>query len=131
MVSQLYQLQTSLVSSFPTLSQLPRQKGRCIGKEEKKGTGVGPPAIRWHTFIAVTDGVKVDVVLVVADEEQAEPGVEGVHGHDEQYADDVALFVWHRVRPQVCVYLSVEKSMEKDKRTKDMNWMKTQCSSLP
>ena len=37
----------------------------------------------YHTFIAISNGVKVDVVLVVADEEQAEPGVEGVDWHDE------------------------------------------------
>lgn len=49
------------------------------------------------TFIAVTDGVKVDVVLVVADEEEAKPGVKGVNGHDKEDADDVTLLVWHRV----------------------------------
>lgn len=45
------------------------------------------------TFITVPDGVKVDIVLVVADEEEAEPGVKGVDGHDEEDADDVALFI--------------------------------------
>ena len=45
------------------------------------------------TFIAVSDRVKVDVVLVVADKEQAEPRVKGINWHDEQDADDVALLV--------------------------------------
>lgn len=57
------------------------------------------------TLIAVAHRVEVDVVLVVADEEQAEPGVEGVHRHDEQDADDVALLVGDGVGPQVCEYL--------------------------
>lgn len=45
------------------------------------------------TFVTVPDGVKVDIVLVVADEEEAEPGVKGVDGHDEEDADDVALLI--------------------------------------
>lgn len=57
------------------------------------------------TLVAVAHRVEVDVVLVVADEEQAEPGVEGVHRHDEQDADDVALLVGDGVGPQVCVDL--------------------------
>lgn len=57
------------------------------------------------TLVAVAHRVEVDVILVVADEEQAEPGVEGVHRHDEQDADDVALLVGDGVGPQVCVDL--------------------------
>ncbi|TNN68070.1 hypothetical protein EYF80_021715 [Liparis tanakae] len=47
--------------------------------------------------------IKVDVVLVVADEEQAEPRVEGIDGHNEQDADDVALLVGDGVGPKVDV----------------------------
>lgn len=57
------------------------------------------------TFVAISNRVEVDVVLVVADEQQAEPGVEGVDWHDEEDADDVALLIWHRVGAQVCVDL--------------------------
>lgn len=57
------------------------------------------------TFITVSDGVKVDIVLVVADEEQAEPGVERIDWHDEKNANDVALLVRDCVGPQVCVDL--------------------------
>lgn len=57
------------------------------------------------TFIAVAHRVEVDVVLVAAEEEEAEPGVEGIDGHDEEDADDVALLLGDGVIPQVCVDL--------------------------
>lgn len=57
------------------------------------------------TFVAVADGIEVDVVLLVTDEEEAEPGVEGVHRHDEQDADDVALLVGDGVRLKMRVDL--------------------------
>lgn len=57
------------------------------------------------TFVAVAHRVEVDVVLVAAEEEEAEPGVEGIDGHDEEDADDVALLLGNSVIPQVCVDL--------------------------
>ena len=45
------------------------------------------------TFIAVSNRIKVDVVLVVADEEQAEPRIEGINWHNKQDTDDVALLI--------------------------------------
>lgn len=57
------------------------------------------------TFVAVTDGIEVDVILVVADEEQAEPRVKGVDGNDEEDADDVALLVGDGIGAQVQVDL--------------------------
>lgn len=57
------------------------------------------------TFITVPNGVKVHVVLVVADEEQAEPRIEGVDWHDEQDTDDVALLIGDGVGSKVCVDL--------------------------
>lgn len=57
------------------------------------------------TFVAVAHRVEVDVVLVASEEEEAEPGVEGVDGHNEEDADDVALFLGDGVVPQVCVDL--------------------------
>lgn len=43
------------------------------------------------TLVTVPDGVKVHVVLVVGEEQEAEPRVEGVDGNDEEDPDDVAL----------------------------------------
>lgn len=57
------------------------------------------------TFIAVTHRVEVDIVLVAAEEEEAEPGVKGIDRHDEEDADDVALLLGDGVIPQVCVDL--------------------------
>ncbi len=54
------------------------------------------------TFVAVSDRIKVDVVLVVADEEQAKPRVKGINWHDEQDADDVALLIGDGVGSKVC-----------------------------
>lgn len=64
-----------------------------------------PPAL---TLVAVAHGAEVHVVLVVGEEEQAEPGVEGVDGHDEEDADDVALLVGAAVAAQVHVDLGTE-----------------------
>lgn len=57
------------------------------------------------TFIAVSNRVEIDVILVITDEQQAEPGVKRKDGDDEEYADDVALLVGYSVRPQVRVDL--------------------------
>lgn len=57
------------------------------------------------TFVAIANGIEVDVELLVADEEQAEPGVKGVHWHDEEDADDVALLVGDGVGPKMRVDL--------------------------
>lgn len=64
------------------------------------------------TFIAVPHRVEVDVVLVAAEEEEAEPGVEGVDRHDEEDADDVALLLGDGVIPQVCVDLQSAQRAE-------------------
>lgn len=64
------------------------------------------------TFIAVAHRVKVDVVLVAAEEEEAEPGVKGIDGHDEEDADNVALLLGDGVIPQVCVDLQRAQCVE-------------------
>lgn len=64
------------------------------------------------TFIAVAHRVEVDVVLVAAEEEEAEPGVEGIDGHDEENADDVALLLGDGVIPQVRVDLQSAQCAE-------------------
>lgn len=43
------------------------------------------------TLITVPDGVEVHVVLVVGEEEKAEPRVKGIDGNDEEDPDNVAL----------------------------------------
>ena len=45
------------------------------------------------TFVAVTNCVEVDVVVVVIEEQQAEPRVERVDRDDEEDAHDPALLV--------------------------------------
>lgn len=57
------------------------------------------------TLIAVTDGAEVHVVLVVGEEEKAEPGVEGVDGYDEEDAHNVALFIGAAIAAQMHVDL--------------------------
>lgn len=57
------------------------------------------------TLIAVPDGVKVYVVLVVGEEKEAEPGVEGVDGNDEEDPHDVPLLPRRAVETQVHVDL--------------------------
>lgn len=57
------------------------------------------------TFVAVSNRIKVDIVLVVADEEQAEPRIKGINWHDKQDADDVALLIGDSVGSKVCIDL--------------------------
>lgn len=64
------------------------------------------------TFIAVSDCVEVHVVLLVGEEQQAEPGVKGVDGDYEEDSDDVPLFVWGAVIAQMHVDLWGERRNE-------------------
>lgn len=57
------------------------------------------------TFIAVSNGIEVHIVLVVTDEQQTEPGIKGINWHDEQDTDDVALLIGDCVGSKVCVDL--------------------------
>ena len=50
-------------------------------------------------LVAVPYSVEVDVEVVVAEEEEAEPRGERVHRHNEQDTDDPALLGWVRVVP--------------------------------
>lgn len=49
------------------------------------------------TFVAISDRVKVHIILLVGEEKKAEPGVEGIDGHYEEDPDYVPLFVWRAV----------------------------------
>lgn len=64
------------------------------------------------TFIAVSDCVKVHVVLLVGEEQEAEPRVKSVDGDYEEDSDDVPLFVWGAVIAQMHVDLWGEKMNE-------------------
>lgn len=57
------------------------------------------------TFIAVSNGIKVHVVLVITDEEQTEPRIKCVYWHNKQDADDVALLIGDSVGSKVCIDL--------------------------
>lgn len=64
------------------------------------------------TFIAVSDCVKVHVVLLVGEEQEAEPGVKSIDGDNEEDSDDVPLFVWRTVVAQMHVDLNRKKIKE-------------------
>lgn len=57
------------------------------------------------TFIAVSDCVEVHVILLVGEEKQAEPGVKGIDGNDEEDPYDMALLPGRAVETQVHVDL--------------------------
>lgn len=57
------------------------------------------------TFVAVSNRIKVHIVLVVADKEQAEPRIKGIHWHNKQDPDDVALLIGDSVGSKVCIDL--------------------------
>lgn len=61
----------------------------------------------WHdfTFVAVSDCVEIDVVLIVGEEEKAEPWVECINGNDEEDSHYVSLLIWRTVVTQVHVDL--------------------------
>lgn len=63
----------------------------CIINASHRSTSTGWRQKHALTLIAVPDGVKVHVVLVVGEEEEAEPRVEGVDRNDEEDPYDVAL----------------------------------------
>lgn len=58
-----------------------------------------------RTFVAVPNGVKIHIVLVVTDEKETEPRIKGINWHNEQDADNVALLVGYSVGTKVCIDL--------------------------
>lgn len=67
-----------MVSHYPNTSSLGQKLQTRVKKQSL-------------TLVAVPDGVEVHVVLVVGEEEEAEPGVKGIDGDDEEDPHDVAL----------------------------------------
>lgn len=61
------------------------------------------------TFVAVSDCVKVHIILLVGEEKEAEPGVEGIDGDYEEDPNYVPLFIWRAVVTQVHVDLKRKK----------------------
>lgn len=51
----------------------------------------GLPKRRILTLITIPDGVKVNVVLVVSEEEETEPGVKGIDRNEEEDPHNVTL----------------------------------------
>lgn len=49
------------------------------------------------TFVAVSDRVKVHIVLLIGEEKKAQPGVEGIDGDYEEDPYYVPLLVWRAV----------------------------------
>lgn len=88
----------------------PRSPPTASSTSPTPGSSVHSRASSWSpaapTFIAVPHRVKVDVVLVAPEEQEAEPGVEGIDGHNEEQADDVTLLTGDGVGAQVQVDLS-------------------------
>lgn len=57
------------------------------------------------TFVAVSDCVKVHIILLIGEEKKAEPGVKGIDGDNEEDPDYVPLFIRRAVVTQVHVDL--------------------------
>ncbi len=51
------------------------------------------------TFITVPHSVEVDIVVVMAEEEEGEPWVKWVNGDNEQYPDDPSLLIGTWIEP--------------------------------
>lgn len=83
------------------------------------------------TFVAVAHRVEVDIVLVAAEEEEAEPGVEGIDGHDEEDADDVALLLGDGVILQVHVDLQSAQCRAVATTTREGNQRCPQPGGMP
>lgn len=61
------------------------------------------------TFVAVSNGVKVHIVLLVGKEEKAEPGVKGIDRDNEENPHDMPLLIWGAVVTQVHVDLREQR----------------------
>lgn len=49
------------------------------------------------TFIAVSDCVKVHVILLIGEEQKTEPGIKGIDGDYEEDPNYVPLLIWRAV----------------------------------
>ena len=84
-----------------------KPKWQLCGKPVIKVLAYSMASTSWHpTFVAVSDGVEVDVVTVVVEEHKWEPWVKWVDGNHEQDAYNPALLTGARVVTQVLIYLT-------------------------
>lgn len=74
------------------------------------------------TLVTVPDGVEVHVVLVVGEEEEAEPRVKGIDGNDEEDPDDVALLPGRAVEAEVHVDLKQTQRHIRNHQNYNFSW---------
>lgn len=61
------------------------------------------------TFVAVSDGKEIYIVVFIVEEEQADPRVNAVDRYDEKYPDDRSLLRRIRVPLQMLIYLKQKR----------------------
>jgi hypothetical protein len=67
-----------------------------------------------QTFKAISNTIEIDIVVVVVEEHDAQPGVERVDRHNEQQAHDPFLLVFH------IVVLQMRKNLDLNFKTKKL-----------
>lgn len=70
-------------------------------------------AFQHLTFIAIPHCAKVNIVLVIGEEKEAEPWVDSINGHNEEDPDNIALLIGATVATKVHIDLD-EKDGEQD-----------------
>lgn len=80
--------------------------GCSLSAAERLGVGLNCFVLpRLLTFVAVSNRVEVHVILLIGEEKEAEPGIEGVDRDYEENPHYVSLLVWRAVVTQVHVDL--------------------------
>lgn len=74
--------------------------------------------IIYLTFIAVSDTVKVDIVVVIVEEHEGEERVERVDRNDEENAHDPSLLIG------TCVVAKMEINLEQKKERSQNTWIR-------
>ena len=59
----------------------------------------------FQTFVAVTNGVEVNVIVVTVEEHKRKPRVKRVDGNHEENTDDPTLLAWTCIVAQMLIYL--------------------------
>lgn len=77
--------------------------------------------IIYLTFIAVSDTVKVDIVVVIVEEHEGEERVERVDRNDEENAHNPSLLIG------TCVVAKMEINLEKKKKQKPKHMDQKTC----
>lgn len=69
------------------------------------------------TFVAIPHSAKINVVLVIGEEKEAEPGVNSIDGHNEENPDYIALLIGAAVAAQVHVDLGGRRKLGSEQHT--------------